>query len=548
MKKTPSGSIRKTKTRNLTLLLIRKEFKSPAEALKDAGLLDEWSLPGDFEFEGSLHVSKPPLKEPRWASFVKEGFPEEIEFSQSATAAAVLFIKADSRMFAVTFGQGRHLLKPDSYEIDFGLKVTLNTVDQRKLRSLDLRTFEELTVHTRRQVSRSSSLEAFNVDVFRDLLGSVTGEPSDESLAKRLTGRDALAFSGAIAFPDLADKCKTLLGHYRSELYKTNFPWVDNVRQIRDASTIDRLNDKLVRAINAHDMERIHLAPPEVIEWNDVSFLYPGEHLGTVEAHIDLDLGDCLAALASREGVEPEDFHLSLETLKQQKIRTVSEDASLLPERWSLYKCLVAELNEEGALCILSAGQWFKVEKTFAAQTLEDTVALVKDIKHLPVALPNQEEGDYNELAAGSRKHLVLLDRKNKKAKGARTAIEACDLFSASGQFIHVKRKLRSSSLSHLFSQGTVAAETFLGDEKFRKDVKKAVAEQNPIIAGRLGDPTKRPDPSRYEVVFAIMTTTPQAKWPQALPFFSQLNLVRKAAHLRLLGFQVALYRIEERK
>ncbi|MFY0578049.1 DUF6119 family protein [Cystobacter fuscus] len=44
------------------------------------------------------------------------------------------------------------------------------------------------------------------------------------------------------------------------------------------------------------------------------------------------------------------------------------------------------------------------------------------------------------------------------------------------------------------------------------------------------------------------MTTTPQAKWPQALPFFSQLNLVRKAAHLRLLGFQVALYRIEERK
>ncbi|MFY0578048.1 DUF6119 family protein [Cystobacter fuscus] len=74
--------------------------------------------------------------------------------------------------------------------------------------------------------------------------------------------------------------------------------------------------------------------------------------------------------------------------------------------------------------------------------------------------------------------------------------MEACDLFSASGQFIHVKRKLRSSSLSHLFSQGTVAAETFLGDEKFRKDVKKAVAEQNPVIAGRLGDPRRDPIPA----------------------------------------------------
>ncbi|MFY0578047.1 DUF6119 family protein [Cystobacter fuscus] len=149
-----------------------------------------------------------------------------------------------------------------------------------------------------------------------------------------------------------------------------------------------------------------------------MSFLYPGEHLGTVEAHTDLDLGDCTAALASREGVEPEDFHLSLETLKQQKIRTVSEDASLLPERWSLYKCLVAELNEEGALCILSAGQWFKVEKTFAAQTLEDTVALVKDIKHLPVAQPNQEEGDYNELAAGSRKHRCSSTGRTRRPRG----------------------------------------------------------------------------------------------------------------------------------
>ena len=90
---------------------------------------------------------------------------------------------------ASPFGQGRHQLHHEAFELDFGLKVTLNSVDADKLRSLDVRTIEEVTVHTRRQVSRSSSLDAFNVDIQRDLLGSVTGEPSDTSLAKRLTGQ-----------------------------------------------------------------------------------------------------------------------------------------------------------------------------------------------------------------------------------------------------------------------------------------------------------------------------------------------------------------------
>jgi uncharacterized protein (TIGR04141 family) len=538
----------KARTRHLTFLLIRKEIKSPEEALKTPELLEVLKLPADFDFDGSLHVLKPPPKEPRWAPFLREGFAEGVQLSLSATAAAVLFVRAGSRWFAVTFGQGRHLLHPDSFEIDFGLKVTLNTVDVKKLRSLDLRTFEELTVHTRRQVSRSSALDVFNVDVHRDLLGSVTGEPTDTSLAKRLTGRDALAFTGTLAFSELATKSKALLEHYEGTQYKERFPWVDNIRYVRDGKTLDVLNEKLVRGINSRNTGKIHLAPPEVIEWDGVSFLHPGENPGNGEAHLDLDLGICMVSLATREGVDPAEFKLSLETLKREKIRTVRDDDSYLPERWSLYNCLVAELVEADALYILSAGQWFKIEKTFAAQTLKDTMALVREIEHLPAAQPNEAEEDYNARAAGSFKNLALLDQKNKKAKGARTAIEPCDLFSESGQFIHVKRKLRSSALSHLFSQGAIAAETFLSDEKFRKEVKKVIEGQNPEIARRMGDPRERPDPSQHEIVFAVITPPTREKWPNALPFFSQLNLVRTASRLRLLGFRVSLYRIEERK
>jgi uncharacterized protein (TIGR04141 family) len=534
----------KARTRHLTLLLIRKEFKSPEDALKNPDLLERLPLPKGFGFGGSLYLLKPPPKEPRWAPFLKEGFAEA-RFSMSATASAVLFITSGSRLFAATFGQGRHQLHHEAFELDFGLKVTLNSVDADKLRSLDVRTIEEVTVHTRRQVSRSSALDAFNVDIQRDLLGSVTGEPSDASLAKRLTGRDSLSLTAALKFPELADKCATLLAQYESAWYKERFSWVDNIRLVRDSKTLGALNDKLVQAINDRDTGKIHLAPPEVIEWEGVSFLYPGESHGASEAHPDLDLNACLAALATREGVEPGTFTLSLDTLRREKIRTVHDDEVVRAGQWSLYSCLVVEMPEEEALYILSAGQWFKIEKTFAAQTLEETRRLVRQVDHLPLADSQDDEGVYNQKAAGSFEHLALLDKKNKKAKGARTAIEPCDLFSGSGQFIHVKRKLRSAALSHLFAQGAVAAETFLRDEKFRKEVKKVLEAQNPELAKRIGNPKDRPDPSQYEVVFAIITPPTKEKWPQALPFFSQLNLVRTASRLSLLGFRVALHRIE---
>ncbi|MCY1074741.1 TIGR04141 family sporadically distributed protein [Archangium lansingense] len=543
----PPASAPKPKVRHLTFLLLRRDIKKPEAALKTPGLLHRTPLPAGYEFEGILYVFAPPPKEPRWVAFVKEGFPDGISFSPSAAAAAVLFVKADSRWFAVTFGQGRHLLTSDSYEIDFGLRVTLNTVDEKKLRSLDSRTFDELTVHTRRQVSRSSALDAFSVDIAQDLLGAVTGEPSDSTLAKRLAGRDALALTGPITFLELATRCRALLTAYKGTQYQQKFPWVDNIRLVRDSKVLEALNDELLRALNAGDLQKIHLAPPEVIPWDDVAgFRYPGERDGSGEPHPDLDLTECLAVLAAREGLEVEDLDLSLDDLKRIKIRAVFEEHSSEVEKWTLYNCLVAELRSADALHVLSAGQWFRIEKNFATQTLQEAAALVKEFKGLPSATPHEDEGTYNEKAARTSSGLVLLDRKLIKSKGAQTAIEACDLFSSSGQFIHVKRKVRSSTLSHLFAQGTVATETFLRDEHFRKDLKELVEKQNPGAAKLLGNPAQKPDPTRYEIVFAVITDAPKEDWPQALPFFSQLNLVRNARRLSMFGFRVSLCRIGE--
>jgi Family of unknown function (DUF6119) len=102
----------------------------------------------------------------------------------TASSSAVLLIEAAQRHFAVTFGQGRHLLDPEAYEQDFGLKVVLNTVARDQLKSVDAKTIEETTLHTRRDVSRDSSFAAFGLDVSRDLLRAVTGTPQEKPAGK----------------------------------------------------------------------------------------------------------------------------------------------------------------------------------------------------------------------------------------------------------------------------------------------------------------------------------------------------------------------------
>lgn len=53
----------------------------------------------------------------------------------------VLLVKASKRLFALTFGSGRHLLEYGAYERNFGLRVALNLVDPDQIRSAQSRTF-----------------------------------------------------------------------------------------------------------------------------------------------------------------------------------------------------------------------------------------------------------------------------------------------------------------------------------------------------------------------------------------------------------------------
>lgn len=113
---------------------------------------------------GQLIVGPKRPSPPRWLRHVKPYAPSLPEL-MNETVSAVLLVPVDNRTFALTFGYGRFLLRADSWEDGFGLKVTLNAVPPGNIKSIDRTSFDAFAHQTRTQGIRSGDLDEFGLDV-----------------------------------------------------------------------------------------------------------------------------------------------------------------------------------------------------------------------------------------------------------------------------------------------------------------------------------------------------------------------------------------------
>lgn len=123
------------------------------------------------------------------------------------------------------------------------------------------------------------------------------------------------------------------------------------------------------------------------------------------------------------------------------------------------------------------------------------------------------------------------------------------DLLTKEGEFVHVKRKSRSATLSHLFAQGSVSATTFSSDGTFRDEIRKVIAEvqddEDRTSWLELVPPgTDVVDRSRYCVTYAVVANS-RRQGRAWLPFFSKLNLMQQGRQLEAYGYRIALGRVE---
>jgi uncharacterized protein (TIGR04141 family) len=137
-----------TPLRSLTIFLLREGVNHAKKALRDTSKLKLIEIRADAQKLCELYVQSPRSHPPSWGKFF-EGYIDIGELGRVSTSAAVLLVTAKRRLFAVTFGQGRHLLDPGVYEERFGLRVVLNSIDEHSLRSIDKKTFDAISTHTR---------------------------------------------------------------------------------------------------------------------------------------------------------------------------------------------------------------------------------------------------------------------------------------------------------------------------------------------------------------------------------------------------------------
>jgi uncharacterized protein (TIGR04141 family) len=248
--------------------------------------------------------------------------------------------------------------------------------------------------------------------------------------------------------------------------------------------------------------------------------------------------------LSGIRNTEDDLAELDVDYLRRKYIKALDADNREV-HRWSVWRCLTGEFIFEGATYILDEGEIFAVSTDFLT-TLDNFIATVPVLDSLswPPATRSTQEGDFNRQAAASLGNALLMDRENVTARTQTTPVEVCDVLTAGGQLIHVKRHLGSRDLSHLFSQGCVSAFLLQEDSVFREVTSEKIAALTEDSSFRLFS-TSPLVTSDFEIVFAILAAWNGRSPAAALPFFSKVNLERAVRELLNRGFRVSLSQVE---
>ncbi|RYD81513.1 MAG: hypothetical protein EOP84_10885 [Verrucomicrobiaceae bacterium] len=151
-------------------IYLLKAIQSSADAIDQEKRTTEHPVTGFDGVTGSLFLGNQNRGSPDWVSMVRPFVTPSLPEIYSASRPAVLIVNFRGKHFAFIFGHGKSLLKPTAWERSFGLRTTLNRVDPDGLRSVDSKTYDHLVVSTRRQTSRMSSINNFELDVGRALV------------------------------------------------------------------------------------------------------------------------------------------------------------------------------------------------------------------------------------------------------------------------------------------------------------------------------------------------------------------------------------------
>ena len=521
------------KKHRLSVYLLKDGIKLQ-DAVEEKGSLTRYEpeIPGVKV--ALLLVRASAQSKPSWVDLFSDQGKVSLSKLYNASNAAILLVKTvKGASFALTFGFGKHLLKQGAFDETFGLRVTLNAIDSKQIRTIDRDSLDVVGHRTREQVARAGTIAEFGINLDQDLVRAVTGKPQDKALGGVMSGADGLVIHLPVVSKDLGAWFEKLADLSRDKGYLKEFSWIDNIREVKDPALRAKLDEVVAKRLRDDATDNTWLAVPKIIDWDNFGgFRYTGfRHREKLD---DIYMPQFLEICPDRES-------LNIDDLKRWQVKYLDAATDQARDHWSVYQCLYAEVQESDGVYLLNAGKWYKVTRSFVEEVERDIKALLVG-GDIPDSLPScqhRTEREYNTAAAASDEaNVACLDGQNIFYGGSRSQIEFCDLFTKHGSLIHVKRYRGSSVLSHLFAQGVVAAEAF-ADSRFREILNKKLPRGH-----KLRSPTTRLEPDKYRVVFAIIC---KASKPLNLPFFSKVSLRNAFRRLNTMRYQVSVVGIEDR-
>jgi uncharacterized protein (TIGR04141 family) len=501
---------------NISIYLIKEEIKEFND------IFDE-EYPVLFKYienEKVAFYQVSSSKQPDWINtFFKENeLPKGVVLMQASSSVVLLRrLKVDEkegRIFAVTFGRGKTLLKEDAFEEQFGLKVVLNSINVNKIRKITKQNIGKNFKMSQEQMPKESDINEFGFDKTGDIIRSLTAKSDEEIFCKNnISGGDIFNVKVNRTIDNIDEFLLECYKKFNSTKYRENFGWLDNIKAVRDKQLIQKLNNQLVIEINERD-EKIFMAVPEFIDWEEVGHI---KISGNREDIFDDIYIEEFIKTFDKEKIE--DF----EKIKGKEIKAYSaDDEEQEIFKWSADKCIFATITFEEKTYAINNGKWYLINNEFSKEINED----YNNIAISNIEMPNYEknpetkkndEGKYNEITA-KKLNGTLLDKKLNYAYG--NPIEPCDIF-VSNTFIHVKISGGSADLSHLFNQASVASEA-LCEEKFRKKVNEKVG-QNEFLP-TLNNNFQRQD---YTITLGIITKPKKIRKDgrPEIPFFSKVAI-----------------------
>jgi len=494
----------------------------------ESGSLTEANLKIDG-IEAKLWIgSSTPGTVPEWVQeFAPLAGLSPKTFSNISVQGALAFA-IDGKGVLMTFGHAWRRVDTSCVVPNFGLRCVLNLCGDKELRAIKHDRISHDFVQTMVQSPEQAGIYRFGFDIEQDLLRGVrAGVSASKGFGSSISGSDAFKFSYSKG-TSLISAARKLIRVYGKQNYKNSFGWVDDISHIRDdAPLINRLQSQLASELST-GAGGWSLCLPEFEEWDSYDAFAYGR-VTTAAALSSLSTASWLHHMRGRGVTTINATHLDSE-----KVTALQSANRTIRKSWPVGHCIYGNLNLNGEDFLLHGGQWYRLGNDFVGKVdrqlhilLQPTVGNV-----LPPSRISELEDTYNKrVARGSKREIILLDKKNIMHGGGHSRIELCDLLSKSLKMYCVKRWTSSSGISHLCQQALVAARLVRSDQEFSKKVEKKLKGSHRAAWIRARSLNNRP-----EVVLVLMGAGPVG----TLPLFSRITLADAAKKLLSMGYSVS--------